>query len=53
MDAMAWLATDGTSRWYLGGRQVECQSVLTGQQIVTIEMKQMKLRQQALKQFHE
>jgi len=53
MDAMAWLATQGTSRWYLGGPQVECQSVLTGQQIVTIEMKPMKLRQQALKQFHE
>jgi hypothetical protein len=53
MDAMASLATDGASCLGLGGGQIECQSMLTRQQVIAIEMKQMKARRQALKQFHE
>jgi len=53
MDPVARLSTDWVSRSGLGRGQIECQSVLSRQPIITIEMKQIKARQQALKQFHE
>ena len=53
MDAMAWLIADRTSRLGLGGRQLQGQMMFSGSQVVAIEVKQMKARQQAVKQFHE
>lgn len=53
MDTMAWLTTDRTLYLGLGGRQIQGQMMFSGSQIVAIEVKQMKARQQAVKQFHE